>query len=74
MIASAEIQALSLQEKLEMMEVLWESISSSGAEIEVPQWQQDILAERQRLIDEGKAAFIDWDTAKNQIRDAVGEN
>ena len=26
------------------------------------------LDERQRLIDEGKAEFIDWETAKEQIR------
>jgi hypothetical protein len=33
----------------------------------VPQWHKDILDERRRLIEEGKAQFIDWETAKKQI-------
>jgi putative addiction module component (TIGR02574 family) len=71
MIALAEIRELPLHEKLRMMEALWDGISPQEAELEVPQWHKDLLDERGQLITDGKAAFIDWETAKRQIKDAV---
>lgn len=71
MIALGEIRDLSLHEKLRMMEVLWDGIAPLEAELEVPQWHKDLLEEREQLIQEGKAEFIDWEIAKQQIRDAV---
>ncbi len=71
MIALGEIRDLSLHEKLRMMEVLWDGIAPLEAELEVPQWHKDLLDEREQLIQEGKAEFIDWEIAKKQIRDVV---
>ena len=71
MIALAEIRELPLHDKLRMMEVLWDGIAPSEAELEVPQWHKDLLDERGQLIHDGKATFIDWETAKQQIKDAV---
>ncbi|RYD38993.1 MAG: acyl-protein synthetase [Verrucomicrobiaceae bacterium] len=71
MIALAEIRDLPLHEKLRMMEALWDGIAPQEAELEVPQWHKDLLDERGRLVQEGKAKFIDWETAKQQIKDAT---
>ena len=71
MIALAEIWNLPLHEKLQMMEVLWDGIAPLEADLEVPQWHMDLLDERGQLIHDGKATFIDWETAKQQIKDAV---
>ena len=71
MIALSEIHELPLHEKLRMMEVLWDGIAPLEAEVEVPQWHKDLLDEREQLIQEGKAKFIDWETAKLQIKDAI---
>ncbi len=71
MIAIAQLQELPLQEKLKMMEVLWDGIAPREVELEMPQWHMDLLDERERLIQEGKATFIDWETAKQQIINAV---
>jgi putative addiction module component (TIGR02574 family) len=71
MIAIAEIHELPLHEKLRMMEVLWDGIAPLEAELEVPQWHKDLLDEREQLILDGKAKFIDWETAKLQIKDAT---
>lgn len=35
--------------------------------MEVPGWHREILDERERLIAEGKARFIDWEEARRQI-------
>ena len=71
MIALAEIHELPLHEKLRMMEALWDGIAPLEAEMEVPQWHKDLLDEREQLISDGKAKFIDWETAKLQIKDAI---
>jgi putative addiction module component (TIGR02574 family) len=71
MVALDEIRQLPLREKLMMMEALWESISQREEQLEVPQWHKDILDERERLVKEGKAKFVDWEEAKKQIKDAI---
>lgn len=71
MIAVAELRDLPLHEKLRLMEVLWDGIAPQEAELDVPQWHKDLLDERERLITEGKATFIDWETAKKQIKDVI---
>ena len=71
MIALTDILELPLHEKLRMMEALWDGIAPQETELEVPQWHKDLLDERERLIQEGKAQFIDWEVAKQEIRDAI---
>jgi putative addiction module component (TIGR02574 family) len=71
MIALAEIRELPLHEKLRMMEALWDGIAPQEADLEVPQWHKDLLDEREQLVRDGNAKFIDWETAKRQIKDAV---
>lgn len=68
-----QIHQMPLRENLFIMEALWEDISTSPREIEVPQWHKGILNEREDLIREGKANFIDWETAKQEIKKAVHE-
>ena len=71
MIEIAELRELPLHEKLRMMEALWDGIAPSEAELELPQWHKDLLDEREQLLREGKAGFIDGEVAKEQIREAI---
>ena len=66
-----QIYKMPIHEKLLAMEALWDDISRVEAVLEVPQWHKDILDDRERLIAEGKARFIDWEDAKKQIKQAV---
>ena len=66
-----QIHKPTLHEKLHVMEALWDDISRAESDLEVPQWHKDILDKRESLIAEGKARFIDWDDAKEEIRKAV---
>jgi hypothetical protein len=66
-----QIHQLTLQEKLIAMEAIWDDISSVEENLEIPQWHKDILNERDQLIADGKARFIDWEEAKEQIKQAV---
>lgn len=67
-----QIRELPLRDKLLAMEALWDDISKAESVLEVPQWHKTILDERERLIAEGKAGYLDWEEAKRQIIEATG--
>jgi hypothetical protein len=71
MIALEPIHQLPLREKLLVMEAIWDDISRQEQELDVPQWHKNLLDERERLLAEGKAQFVDWEEAKRQINDTV---
>ena len=53
-----EIKKMSRIERLQAMEALWDSLIDEESEIESPEWHRDILEERKRKIEAGKAEFI----------------
>jgi len=61
-----DIDQMTLEEKLRAMEAPWDDLCRKDA-VPVPQWHKDILDERERQIEAGKAEFIDWDIAKRRI-------
>ncbi len=58
---------MTLEEKLRAMETLWENLSRHEEDLLVPQRHKDLLDERKRSLQEGKAKFLDWETAKAKI-------
>ena len=62
------LKEMTLQEKLAAMELLWEDITRYPEAFESPAWHKDILDERRQGITEGKGRFVDWETAKAEIR------
>lgn len=62
---------MSLQEKLAAMESLWEDLAHTPEAIESPAWHKDILDERRQRLAEGQSRFIDWETAKADIRNKL---
>ena len=71
MSANLPLKEMTLHEKLAMMELLWEDLARSPESIESPTWHKDILDERRQQIAEGKVQFVDWETAKAEIRNKV---
>ena len=64
-----EIASLPIVQRLQMMEVLWNSLSDESADIlDVPLWHRDVLAERLNKIDAGQEEISTWEEAKNRIR------
>ncbi|MGO9202533.1 MAG: addiction module protein [Limisphaerales bacterium] len=62
-----QLDRMTLEEKLRAMEALWDDLCRREEAVPVPQWHKDLLDERERLVREGKARFIDWETAKKRI-------
>jgi hypothetical protein len=62
------LDEMTVEDKLQAMEALWESLSADPAAIESPAWHEEELRERERKIASGEAKFIDWEKAKADIR------
>ncbi len=67
MSAVLPINQMTLEEKLRAMEALWDDLCHHEESVLVPQWHKDLLDERDRLRQKGKARFADWETAKKRI-------
>lgn len=61
------IDRMTIEEKLQTMEALWDDLCQHEEALPVHDWQKQILNDRERLIEEGKAQFIDWEQAKKDI-------
>jgi len=53
-----EVEKMTISERIQAMEVLWDSLIRHNAEIESPQWHYDVLNERKRKISSGESEFI----------------
>jgi hypothetical protein len=61
------IDTMTIEEKLEAMEALWNDLRRHEDAIDVHEWQKHVLDERQDSIVEGTSHFIDWEQAKEDI-------
>ncbi|MBL0701456.1 MAG: addiction module protein [Desulfosarcina sp.] len=61
------LEQMTVKEKLQAMEDLWSDLCCNQNQIPVPQWHKDILDRREKIVKEGKAKFVDWETAKKRI-------
>jgi hypothetical protein len=73
MIAMEEIRQMPLHHKIAIMEAIWTDLSSQETDIEVPPRHKELLDERERLVAEGKAHFIDWEDAKRLETNSVAD-
>ena len=53
-----EIDKMSLSDRLQTMEQLWDSLCRDESILESPPWHEDVLQERKKLMDSPEAKFI----------------
>lgn len=56
-------------EKLRLMEAIWEDLSRTETDIESPSWHLEELAKTEERLKEGKEGILDWEDAKNKLRE-----
>jgi len=61
----AEIHRLPLNEKLQIMEALWEDLRSHTEDSPVPEWQKELLDARREAVNAGKEKVLNWDEVKD---------
>ena len=57
-LSAADIEHMSLQERLQAMELLWRSLAQTPENVPSPDWHGDVLAERVARLEEGKAEWL----------------
>lgn len=65
------LKDMSLDDKLSAMESLWEDLARTPDAIESPAWHKNVLVERRQHVADGTSRFIDWETAKADIRNTL---
>ena len=66
-----EIERMTLEEKLRVMEALWADLSRNEKDIQSPPWHAQVLEERERRLKSGEEQFMGWEDAKRELRDRL---
>jgi putative addiction module component (TIGR02574 family) len=61
------IDKMTIEEKLQTMEALWDDLCQHEEILPVHDWQKELLDDRERLIEKGDAQFLDWEESKKRI-------
>ena len=61
------LDQMTIAEKLQAMEALWQSLSQSGR-MPSPEWHRQVLEEREKRFKAGLEQTVDWETAKKELR------
>ena len=62
-----EIKALTAQEKLQIMEVIWEEFRERFEAIEVSESEKRMLDERRARATNGTCRLLEWDVVKDSL-------
>ena len=68
MIESAQIERMSVVERLQAMEQLWDSLAGKGGEVASPEWHRDVLADRKARAERGEAKFLTLSQLRSRLR------
>ncbi len=61
-------QKLNREEKIELVQELWDDISSAPPSTDIPEEHRKILEETLKRIDDGKSQFSIWEEVKVKYR------
>jgi len=62
----ADIKTLSLREKLQVMEVIWDDLRGAVEDMDVPPAHKELLDERQERVSSGAATLRDWENISDR--------
>jgi hypothetical protein len=68
---TAETATLSPEEKIRIMESIWDDLCDTAGSTLSPDWHGSVLADRKAAVLAGEDEIIDWETAKRKISDEL---
>jgi len=66
-ITTPNLEDMSVEQKLRLMEDLWEDLSRNAADLAPPGWHADVLAAREASLEDSQDRFEDWNEARERI-------
>ena len=67
------LESMSAIDKLKVIESVWASLESP-ADLPVPGWHREVLAERRRRLESGEATVSSWGEAKKRFNALGNDN
>jgi putative addiction module component (TIGR02574 family) len=64
---SIPLDKMSIDEKIQAMETIWDDLCQKADSLSSPDWHQQVLQEREIGIKEGREEFISLEKAKERI-------
>jgi putative addiction module component (TIGR02574 family) len=61
---------MSVPERLQLIEEIWDSIPESGDALDMPEWHRDELEKRLAAADANPEAGVPWEEAKACLRNS----
>jgi len=61
------IESMSVAEKVRLLETVWQSLCAHPGDVPSPECHRDILVERTRRLDDGRATVATWADAKARL-------
>ena len=65
------LKQMSAEEKIRIMESIWDDLCDTAGSTLSPDWHGNVLADRQAAVLAGKDEVMDWETAKKRISDEL---
>ena len=61
------LEDMTLEEKLQTMEALWDDLSRRAYGVPAPTWHGEVLHSREAAVERGDESIEDWETARTKI-------
>jgi hypothetical protein len=74
MTANLPLGEMSLEDKLEAMELLWADLSATPDQVVSPAWHRDELRRRRRQVQKDPARFQSWNAAISDLKSELRGN
>ena len=69
MTLTLDLDTMTIADKLQAMEAIWDDLLRSVEQVPSPAWHGDVLRARESRVREGKSHYTDWIDAKRRIRE-----
>jgi hypothetical protein len=68
MALALRLDKMTVRDKLQALEEIWDDLCRSAKVIPSPSWHADVLRAREKRIRRGTSRFTEWTEAKRKIR------
>ncbi|MEI6082163.1 MAG: addiction module protein [Verrucomicrobiota bacterium] len=64
----AEIESMTVTERLQAIELLWTSVSQIETQVASPAWHGDVLDARRKKVEAGQGAFLSLSELRKRLQ------
>ena len=62
-----QLDSMSVAEKVQLLESVWQSLCGCPGDVQSPEWHREVLEERSRRLEDGRATISAWTDAKVRL-------